>query len=1300
MTNTARVLDIATFALHGSQLIEASAGTGKTWTIAMLYLRLILGPHPGAVAAIERPLHPREILVVTFTEAATQELRDRIRRRLGEAATVFADGQRAAADFPDPLRPIAQLRDLYPPAHWGALAQRLHIAADAMDDAAISTLHGWCQRVLREQAFLSGVPFALTLRPDVSDLIDEAVADLWRLQVQTLPAEQAQAVVDRWHSPDALGKAVRPLLPHAAQGTAFDPALAHMTVAQVLQVGQDQRRAALARLKAELAPCVQAAGAAIDAHGLWRVLGQPASARAWMRRLSDWVNDPDDDGEPSLGTGWERLTREHLLRQPETAVPAAVAALPLWDALARLRPALKTLPCPMAGVLRLAAVWVQRRVEQRLAERDEIGFDGLLTRLAQALDGPLGPALAARTRARYPAALVDEFQDTDPVQLRILQRIYGLEAPAEATALILIGDPKQAIYAFRQADVHSYLQARRACATRLWRLDTNRRSSHAYVAAVNHLFEQAERRTPQGAFRMGSGGDHALPFVPVHAHGRPQRWCDAGNADAPALTIGLLPTPAGKPWTQTALRDAMAAACADRVARWLQTASAGQTGFRAPDGRWQPLRPDDIAVLVNDRFEAAALQAALQARGVASVFLSDRESVYASPEAEDLQRWLHACAHPGDAQAVRAALATPSLGWTPTELEAAQTDDGRWEALLARFAHYHTVWQRHGVLPAVRALLHDFHVPQRLLHAHASAPRGERALTNLLHLAELLQSAAAPASGRHEPAAVLQHLLRARHRALAGQLPEGDDSATPQLRLESERDRVILVTVHKSKGLEYPVVCYPFAMHARVRDATRARSGGVGVLTWHDADGRLQVTFSDEGERWLEAQTQAEAERWAEDLRRLYVALTRACHAAWIGLAATDQLPVSALGHLLGITALPAGAPDAALEAALASLLAPGIAIAVQRCQPDASAVRCAPSAPGPQGAPVARAAWAVPAIPRPRWWIASYSALVAPATPAAPPEAPTDTSPDAPASARDEQLVESAIADDGAGAALEGTAAPGGDSVPPSATPPAAADTAPWHRLPRGALTGTALHAVLEDCARTGFARAVTHASALQQRVERVLAQHGWPGAHLATDSADLAQWVQAIVHAPLPLPAPQAPVTCLAALHTVQPEWEFWLGTARLDAARLDAWVRQATLDNAPRPALREATLHGMLKGFVDLVFEHQGRYYVLDHKSNALGAADEAYTHDAVQRAVLEHRYELQAVLYLVALHRLLRQRLPRYQPAAHLGGALCVFWRGVQAPTRGVFALPAPVELIERLDAALAGHPAATPEAACA
>lgn len=436
-------------------------------------------------------------------------------------------------------------------------------------------------------------------------------------------------------------------------------------------------------------------------------------------------------------------------------------------------------------------------------------------------------------REQFPVALIDEFQDTDPVQYRIFERIYRIaadpdEPQARETGLFMIGDPKQAIYAFRGADIHTYLRAREATRGRHYTLGKNFRSTAAMVAAANRCFAFAEEH-PRGAFRFAREGlENPVPFHAVDAQGRAERLLIDG-AEAPAMTFWNLDVEAGV-LGSAAYRQEMAERSASAIRRWLSLADLGRAGFADEQGGWRALRPADIAILVRGRAEAEAIRSALAARRLASVYLSDRDSVFDSQEAIDLLHWLRACADPGADTLLRVALATRSLHLDWATLERLNQDELFWERMVLRFRDYRRSWQAQGVLPMLRRLLADFELPARLLR-HAD---GERSLTNLLHLAEWLQRAAVELDGEH---ALIRHL------AEQVQSPGSEEI----LRLESDADLIKVVTIHKSKGLEYPLVLLPFicswrswtATAARRRVSTRMALQG-GSSSWRGARSRLR----------------------------------------------------------------------------------------------------------------------------------------------------------------------------------------------------------------------------------------------------------------------------------------------------------------------------------------------------------------------------------------------------------------------------------------------------------------------------
>ena len=1203
------------FPLRGSQLIEASAGTGKTFTISALYLRLILG-HGGEASGFGRELLPPQILVVTFTDAATKELRDRIRTRLAEAARYF----RSEIDAPDAL--VEQLRSQFAPEHWAACAGRLDIAAQWMDEAAVSTIHSWCQRMLREHAFDSGSLFTQTLETDHSDLLGEVLRDYWRLFCYPMQGDALNWVRANWSGPAALLPRVRALF-----GSSRQPANAELSPAQMIEACLQERREALSQLKApwlqwaqELREiCLQGvATKAVDGRKMQARYFEP-----WFEKLSAWAAD-DTQEQLDLGTGFTRLTPDGMAEAWKGAAPQH----PGLDAMHGLKAALDALPTPDAAVLQHAANWVSVRFEEEKRRRAEMGFDDMLLRLDAALQAEGGERLAILIREQFPVALIDEFQDTDPVQYRIFESIYRIEDNSPDTGLFLIGDPKQAIYAFRGADIYTYLRARHATSGRLHTLDTNFRSSHAMVEAVNHVFERAEQREAgRGAFLFRQGAENPVPFVSVKAQGRKEVLLLDG---VPGKALTLWQLPSEQPVSGVVYRQQLAVACASQIVALLNDGQQGRCGF-ARDG--EPLRgvlPADIAILVRDGKEAQAVRRELSTRGVRSVYLSDKDSVYAAQEAHDVLAWLKACAEPDVERPLRAALACITLDLPLIELERLNQDELAWEKRVMQFRGYRETWRKQGVLAMLRRLLHDFELPQALI----ARPDGERVLTNVLHLSELLQQAAAELDGEQ---ALIRHL--AEHLALSGQA--GEEQI---LRLESDEQLVKVVTIHKSKGLEYPLVFLPFICSSKPVDGSRL------PLHFHDAACNAQVSLKPTPELIA----QADDERLAEDLRLIYVALTRARHACWLGVADLKRgnnnrsvLHLSALGYLLGGGAMLA--ESAGLQSWLAELQhhCPGI-----QCLPVPAAddARFYP--------PLNQAILLEPLVPSRRaaenWWIASYSALRI-GNSLSPAEAP-------------ESALAQKLSDD--------------ERLDPDAPRDVLLRGGDIHRFPRGPNPGTFLHGLLEWAGSEGFK---ADPLSIKDAVARRCNRRGWQG-WIET----LSDWLQHLQDEPLRLNNGQ-PAVVLSELSQYQIEMEFWFASHKVDVVQMDQLVRQHTHGGAARAGAEPSLLNGMFKGFIDLTFEHQGRYYVADYKSNWLGADDSAYTEQAMTTSILDNRYDLQYVLYLLALHRQLKARLPGYDYDRHMGGALYLFLRGTRSQGQGVFFTRPPRLLIESLDLMFQGKP---------
>ncbi len=1205
------------FPLRNSHLIEASAGTGKTYTIAALYLRLVLGHDPddtGQQHAGERMKSPRDILVVTFTEAATEELRDRIRQRLTEAARYFREETSQVDGF------LQQLRGDYAAESWPLQARLLDLAAQQMDEAAVSTIHGWCNSMLSEHAFASGSLFTQTLNADNSDLRLQAAQDYWRHFIASTAEQDVTAyeiITGTFASPEAIVKRCKEVIhrPHLAAAN-LDSVYTSVSAKQAFRERFHQPelwQGKLANFRNSVMPKV-GNKAYFDGRKLRRDY-----IETWLAAIDDWLDELTVAGAhaaltPDLSSSAQlRLTPTGMEEAAKYTLDAdELAFLNLLDEMWQAHAAL---PDPAADLLMHAAHWTQERFRELQQQRAEIGFDDMLTRLRDALRGDNGTQLANKLREQFPIAMIDEFQDTDPVQYEIFDRVYSIADTGDEQGIFLIGDPKQAIYSFRSADIYTYLSARRATAGRHHTLGTNFRSTQAMVDAANQLFLQAEE-SPSGAFLFKQGDENPLPFLPVKANDLASDFVCDGQQPA-AIEFDHVPSDSGG--NNPDLDRALAAGFAERIVQLLNNPSAG---FKdRSTGEFQPLQPKHIAVLVTSGNQANWIRQAFRQRGLGSVYLSERESVFAGKQAMDVYTLLEACANPRDPSRIRGVLGCELLGLELQEVAEITDQELRWDSFAEQFANYHALWLKQGVLAMLQRVLHDFNLPARLL----AGPNGERELTDVLHIAELLQQQAQLVEGHH---GLLRFMIE--HIEQANDENNSASNAELQVRLESDAELIQVVTIHKSKGLQYPLVFLPFVMRGRQDKVTFPHR-------YHDDQGRLNVALNDEDKEVVE---KIRNELFAEEVRKLYVAVTRAQYATFIGIADYKTRANTALNYLFS------SAKDEAEQNHQKPSLDEFALTGISHSYELPSATHCTAyvsSETKPNQFDVCK----MPTEHRfEPWWVASYSAL---------------------------RYGEWVASDDAEGGNIvEGLHEDQTETIEQPAV-----NTI--HSFPRGATPGTFLHNLLEDAGNEGFAKLIQEPDSFAAWVAERTQLAPW-----ADYQQVLQQWLSEYLQTEFVLDDKEQARCRLSDLKLYQPEPEFWFPARHVDAEQLDQLVRSHVLPEYGRPRVLQTTLNGMLKGFIDLVFEWQGKYYVADYKSNYLGANDAAYLPAKMRAKILESRYDMQFVIYTLALHKLLQSRLPDYDYDTHVGGAVYLFLRGHQAPSGGAFCHRPSRQLIEELE----------------
>lgn len=1162
--------------LSGRSLVEASAGTGKTWTIAVLYLRLLL----------ERGLGARSIVVTTFTEAAAQELKDRLRARLDWAAAEAFDWREGGharprpGDEPEDLRWLRDTLATEPLADdgrpQGLLLHRLRLARAELDLAPIGTIHALCRRVLADHPLEAGTaPIPATI-VDGDALREELVDDLWRRWTQgdTPPPDGAAAWIADGRA--KLAKALKALsLPQ-------------------LELRDPPSPDAVRRLMdhAMVAPLRELAGR----EGFFK--RSDTRLIKELRALATFLESGDI--ETPLG-GLDNLLAgapENQFRKDRHAEALTIPAL-RWaiDAAQVLATKDRDL---RHHALATAHRELQSLRDSALAARDAMTFDDLIERVCTAVTRADSP-LAKRLAASWQAALVDECQDTDPRQAAIFDALFGPPFDADGRALVLIGDPKQAIYRFRGGDLHAYLAAARGAAHHL-RLARNHRSSAAYVGACNAFYAAA-----------GDGLLHPdIRYVPVEAAGRADRapYTVDGVACARPLVLHDFDPEAPLPVAQDERARLALLACADLVAELVGS------GRHRIGGR--PLAAGQVAVLLPTNRHIDALRRLLRRRGVPCVGLA-RDSVWRSEWAWSLQVVLHAVLHPEDAAAVRAALGTRLFGLDWNALRELTAHEDRWREAVERFHALQATWRAAGVLAVVRRLVED--AAARLL-AQAD---GERALTDLRHLGELL---AAESANRHGMAALWAWLAAQRR---AGGDGDEDAAEAQRLRVESDAARVQLMTLHASKGLEYDVVVLPLMWLPGREDEPVPRMQD-------PATGRAIAVLG--GPAYAAAREAHAVEDQRERARLLYVALTRARHGC----------------HVL---ALPRDRPQGKGKAPPAD---------PQRSPLDRLLEAIEQGAGGCPDGVEWRATWPARAA-------AAALASVRPEALPEPPPMPPERPPRGLFSFT--QLVRG-------GARLAGTEGAADDEAradeardePPADPHPELAALA----MVAGAGFGNALHEALE---RRDLARPM---AAQRDLVQRCLAD--WdvrsplaPEALAVRVAARLDAMLAADLGEGLRIDA------LPAAAQRAEMGFDFALEGATLARLRV-ACAAHGMADLVPE-ALGARTMRGLMTGKIDLVLRHGDRFHVLDWKSNRLGEQLADYAPERLPAAMDAHHYRLQALLYQLALHRHLRAHLEGYDPARHLGAPLYLFVRAVGlAPGAGVWRGDVPVPLLHAVDVALA------------
>ncbi|MFO7963536.1 MAG: exodeoxyribonuclease V subunit beta [Desulfobacterales bacterium] len=1176
-------LEVMNTPLTGIHLIEASAGTGKTYTIEGLYLRLIL----------ERGLSPEQILVVTFTRAATDELKNRIRSKLSNMSEALETGSGVDAFTENMMDRIDD---------YAAAWKDINRSLVDFDKAAVYTIHGFCRRILAENAFETGCPFDVNVIPEQSELLETIAEDFWRIHFYQAPPELANYARVRLSGPSFFADLAEGLgledgfIIGQTRASNFDDLLKNVRSGfqQLKDAWQSFSSDIMNRLRN---PC-------LNANRYGALNPEPDHPQKSRRdiRLERMAKEMDRFTRMSypvlpLFERFDNFTQQRIISSTKKDhEPPMHPFFALCSNFAQMCRSLESeMDLWLKNVKHAFLVYAQKELARRKQRNGIMHYDDLLTHVRHALDTENGPLLKKRIRQAYRAALVDEFQDTDTLQYHLFLDIFG----HSEGLFVMIGDPKQAIYDFRGADIFSYMAAAQNTQS-TYTLQQNYRSESCLITAVNTVFSNRsnpflfkninyETITPGNSQESNIYG---IPSGLVIWH--------------PFFENGSEP---GKVIPKQVIMPRAADAVALEIIQLMRRSG-------------NALLLKDIAVLVRTNRQARLMQDHLTAAGISAV-LYQTGSVFETREALEIQRILHAVSEPGSRKQLKAALSTDILGATANELYT--SDSPVFEMMLSRFKTYQMLWKKHGFIRMFRRLLSEAKAKERLM----KYPDGERRLTNIIHLSEILHKT------DREKQFGIKGVIKWLYEKRAS---EGSDLEEHLIRLESDADAVHILTIHKSKGLEFPIVFCPFPWDgSTIRD---------NRILYHDPENNHRRVMDLGSADFDDHKRHARDERLAENIRLLYVALTRAktrCYMVWGRIKGADTAAAAYLFHYT--KSISAGITEALQQEMTAASDERLFDDLNRLADKSKHAITVAPL-PEKHNDDVAMQKTRRECPLQCRrfsktigrsFGIASYSSLI--------------------------------HGIDAEGEEAEGDAvislANDGRNVNTPENENDRSDDFDILKFPGGIRTGLLFHDLFQNAA---YEEAENGGNF--RLIEEKLNEYGFDIAWCAA----VEKMMQQVLQSPLRCDK-EGDVGAPALSSIPKPnrihEMAFYFRMKQTLPADILAAVngtgRGGISPDIPLSAekMNASPIEGFMKGYVDMVFVHDNRYFIVDWKSNYLGPSPEDYRRELLKGVMEDRHYVLQYHIYTLALHRYLALRMPGYRYVRNFGGVFYLFVRGMDA-----------------------------------
>ncbi len=1138
--------------LSGISLVEAGAGTGKTYNIASLFIRVIL----------ELKLMPANILVLTYTEAATAELISRLRNRIKES--IFAlEGNDVEDEF------LNEIKTRFDRSHIELLKKALY----QFDEAAISTIHGFCQQLLKEHSVDLDTSSEFEIISDDQTLLQEIVDSYWRGFLKNDSSEFERSVikfvVNSDYYPDNLMKKVRLILnkPYAVPLPESKPLKSFNKDLIKLKEAFIRARKLFFEEEKEIQKILDSD----SLNGL-----KYKNKERHFEDVKSWFRKSDLQTIPA-----DRLYLFSSFMQGEGKKKGKeIPDLNIFEAVDEYLILANTFSNIEIAWLKDASVQIGIDFEKAKEERNVLTYNDLLTKVEKGILKKT--ELATYLSKKYPVALIDEFQDTDPIQYSIFRNIYSSRTD---TALFMIGDPKQAIYSFRGADIYTYLKARNdASEEQKYSLSNNFRSSKMLIESVNKVFSNVE-----SAFLISD-----LPF-------KNAQFPTQNNPDKLLFKKGsqtIEPLQFIELELESNTADGIRESISDQVCK--EILHLLSSDFTIEN---KHIKESDIAVLVRTHYQALEIQNRLRDRNIKSL-INSKESVFSTKEASELYLILSSINHPSFEDGIRAALSTEAIGFNSEKIIQLLQNESEWNDVYQKILRLNKLWREKGFIRMSNQLLSEFNIEFN----YASYFDAERRITNIHHLLEILSKAER-----------LKHLSSNGIVNYFKNKRSGDtsDSSDDEIvRLESDERLVQIITMHSSKGLEYPIVLCPYLWEGISTDNEQ-------IFSFHN----LKQTAIDLGSKDDERIKNREVklnEYLAERVRLTYVALTRAkvaCYVFVVDGKGSELSPFSILmedktsikQRILDKLTLHSNkykSTHITGNTKLTSLIRTfnNKHSSILYRTPFNNEVSLTKENSHDQKV--------FKTLPFSRTDLFNYNRI-------------TSFSSLSQSGKYDLEF------DEKFGFDYDDFNISNTSIINPNVS---------IHSLPKGAKTGTLLHEIFEEIQ-------FNDRSSFNAVIKSKIIKHSFSDIWVPVLKNLVTQSVEHVLFNKIRL-KDLAPKDCLI-------EMEFHFPANSIELNSLMNIIRDENLENIT------TSISGYMKGFIDLIFKKDGKYYILDYKSNFLGDNIQDYNQLSITEEIKHSTYDLQYHIYILALHRLLNKTIPNYSYEEHFGGVLYFFLRGIDS-----------------------------------